>query len=284
MTQPVHLPDTLLFSHDAMHTTFSLRIAGESEHTARGVARECCELLDGLESRLSRFIPGSDIWQINHLRAGQTIYLSAPCHQCLLAALDAHARTGGLFDVTLGTRITHRKTGAAGPPPDLTGSLEVHPDVPAITCHSPGRHLDLGGIGKGFALDQISKLLADWGVGRALVAAGASTLLATGGEAWPVDLTGATATLRITLTDHALAASGTGAQGDHIVDPRDGHPPAPGRQRVWLLAASATLADALSTAAMLMSPAELAALLTADQAVEAIWLDHGGEIEPVLTN
>ena len=50
------MPDAHLFTHDAMNTTFSLRIRGVDEAEARGMARECCERLDLLESRLSRFI------------------------------------------------------------------------------------------------------------------------------------------------------------------------------------------------------------------------------------
>ena len=62
--------------------------------------------------------------------------------------------------------------------------------MPAITCEEPGREIDLGGIGKGFALDQLKQLLTEWDADDALLAAGASSLLAFGPSAWPVDLTG----------------------------------------------------------------------------------------------
>ena len=97
-------------------------------------------------------------------------------YRCLLLALDAHQRTGGLFDITLGSRIAQRKAGAAGPETPLAGQLIIHPDVPAITCDIPGRELDLGGIAKGFALDQLQILLDEWDAPDYLLTAGGSSL------------------------------------------------------------------------------------------------------------
>ena len=131
------MPAAHLFTHDAMNTTFSLRIREVDEAFARSMARECCNQLDLLESHMSRFIEGSEVAQINAMRAGETLYLSDACHQCLLLALNARTHTGGLFDITLGSRIAHRKSGDSGPEPPLAGRLALHPDVPAITCETP---------------------------------------------------------------------------------------------------------------------------------------------------
>ncbi|MCX6866735.1 MAG: FAD:protein FMN transferase, partial [Verrucomicrobia bacterium] len=253
MKAPGLMPDAHLFTHDAMNTTFSLRIRGVDEPAARAMARECYYLIDMLESRLSRFIAGSEVAQINAMRAGETLYLSEPCHQCLLLALNACANTGGLFDITLGSRIAHRKSGGNAPAPPLAGRLPLHPDVPAITCESPGREIDLGGIAKGFAIDQLQQLLSEWGAHDVLLAAGASSWLAFGPSAWPVDLTGDHESLRVYLTNQALGASGTGIQGNHILHP--GGPdamPARPLTRVWVSAPTAALAEIWSTALMLV--------------------------------
>ncbi len=281
MNLPAQLPECRLFTHEAMHTTFSLRLAGMAAGQAAGVARECFELVDLLESRLSRFREGSDVWRINRMKAGETLYLSDACHRCLLLALDAHARSGGLFDAALGAAIEHRKEGRPGTPPPPAGRLVIHPDVPAVTCAEPGRQLDLGGIGKGFALDEVKALLADWGAGGALIAAGASTLLAIGGDTWPVELAGDRAARWIGLAGHALSASGTGVQAGHVVDPRGEAEPGAAWRRVWLVATSAGLADALSTAALLMDAGELARFAAGDAAVAAAFADRGGAIEQV---
>jgi thiamine biosynthesis lipoprotein len=268
------------FEHEAMNTVFTLRLRGIDADTARGLGRECFHRVDQIEGRLSRFMEGSDIWRINRLAAAETLYLSEDCHQCLLQALDAYARTGGLFDITLGKNIEHRKSGGEGPPPAIAGSLVIHPDVPAVTCTEPGRELDLGGIGKGFALDRLRDLLADWELNDALISAGASSLLAIGGGSWPVDLTGGGPSLRIGLGGRALSVSGTGIQGAHIIHP-GGEESMPSRSctRIWTLAADAAFAEVWSTALMLVEPDEIPAIMADEPGILGVYAEIGGVIE-----
>ncbi len=276
----IPMPSAHGFTHEAMNTVFHLRIREPNESLAADMARECFEHLDFLEARLSRFIDGSDVSRINRMQAGETLYLSEPTHQCLLAALDAHARTGGLFDITLGSRIEHRKSDAAGDLPPLVGSLTIHPDVAAVTCEAPGREIDLGGIGKGFALDELKKLLIDWGAEGALLSAGASSLLAFGPDAWPVDLTGDNESLRLSLANQSLSASGTGIQGSHIVHPAgEDAMPLNRCKRVWVVSSTAVLAEIWSTALMLVEPETIADFMAADETLAAVYLDLNGNVE-----
>ena len=273
------LADSHLFSHDAMHTTFALRFRGVDRETARDVGHECFAQIDLLESQLSRFADGSDISRINHLDAGETLYVHESTYQCLLLALDAHVRTGGLFDITLGRQIAHRKAGDSSPPPPTAGSLIIHPDVSAVTCVEPGRVLDLGGIGKGFALDQLRQVLESWDVNDALLAAGASSLLAVGPTRWPVDLATENQSRRIELCGQALSASGVGIQGGHIVHPGGNDAmPARGFRRVWVVAPDAALAEVWSTALMLMDPAEIPGIITEIPELTAIHAELDGGI------
>lgn len=283
MSETLPIPDAQLFAHDAMNTTFVLRLSGLSPAQAQGMARECCERLDELERKLSRFREESDVFRINRMRAGDTLYLSEECHECLRLALAAHQLTGGLFDVTLGRQIEHRKSGATGQPPELAGRLSLHAEVPAITCEAPGREIDLGGIGKGYALDQLRALLLDWDAPGGLLASGASTILAFGPDPWPVELTGDLTTHPVALCNQALGASGTGVQGAHIVDPRLRQEPASplAWKRAWVTAPAAAQADAWSTAVILMAPEELQAFLTEDQVTQAVYVERKGAIERV---
>jgi FAD:protein FMN transferase len=277
MSDISELPAAHLFSHEAMNTTFWLRLISPDAAFAAGVARECYELLDKIEDKLSRFREGSEIWRINRLRAGETLYLSDECHQCLLLAAAANTRSEGLFDVTIGSTIAHRKTGSNTETPAIIGSLLLHPEMPAITCGEAGRELDLGGIGKGFALDQLRNMLDDWGLAGGLLAAGNSTLLAFGDQPWPVELSGEHESRRVMLANAALSASGTGIQGEHIVDPRD-----PSRRlpwlRAWVITDSAAMADAFSTAVILMEDTEIAGFLTGETGVTGIYADDGTRI------
>jgi thiamine biosynthesis lipoprotein len=241
------------FTHGAMNTEFRIRLSGVEEELA-GIARECWERLDALEASLSRYREDSEVSRIHALRAGETLYLSDACHRCLLAAWEGHAATGGLFDVTLGHRIDHLKLGRAGEPPLVEGSLMIHPDVAAVTCIEPGRLIDLGGIGKGFALDELRVLLADWGISAGLLSAGASSHLAFGPVEWPLVLAGRAGELRFGLREGSLSSSGTSIQGSHIVHPGSG--PCGGAvalRHLWAGAPTATLAEIWSTA-LILSP------------------------------
>jgi FAD:protein FMN transferase len=157
--------------------------------------------------------------------------------------------------------------------------LTIHPDTPAVTCEEPGREIDLGGLGKGFALDQIHQLLTSWGAQDALLSAGASSLLAFGPQAWPVDLGGSQGNLRIHLENSALSASGTGIQGAHIVHPA-GHEamPAAPCTRIWVRASTAAMAEIWSTALMLLDPGELPEIVTQIDELTAVYVERDGVV------
>ncbi len=146
-----------------------------------------------------------------------------------------------------------------------------------MTCKTPGREVDFGGIGKGFALDQLAEILEAYGLESCLLCAGASTLLARGPAQWPVELAGDRQRMTVGLQGRALSASGTGLQGAHVV-----HPDAPGEaarytySRVWVLAPEAALADACSTACLLMSGDEAASFAEAYRDIVLLYVLETG--------
>jgi FAD:protein FMN transferase len=272
--------NTHLFNWDAMNTTFTLRLRGVDVTAAAGMARQCFDRLEELESKLSRYKEGGEVWQINHLTEGQTLYISEETHRCLLLALEAGQITGGLFDITLGSRIEHRKSGEDGPLPEIRGRLTIHPDVAAVSCEEAGRIIDLGGIGKGFALDLMAELLIEWGCPSFLLGAGASSLLACGPDDWKIELAGDQQSLRIDLKNQSLSASGTGIQGSHIIHP-GGDDSMPGAlcKRVWVTAPTAALAEVCSTALMLISLDEYPDFIAANDFITSVHMDREGTVE-----
>ncbi len=282
MSETIEKPTFQLFKHEAMNTTFTLRLCEEDKDFASGMAKECFDQLDFLESRLSRYVEGSDISCINQMQAGEILYISEVTHQCLLQALDAHTRTGGLFDITLGNRIQHLKNRDVSVPPPLEGSILIYPDSPAVSCLVAGRQLDLGGIGKGFALDQLRQLLLEWGSHGGMLAAGASSLLAFGPQVWPVDLTGREKPIRITLQATSLSASGTAIQGSHIVHPAGLEAmPLIACAHVWVTAPTAALAEIWSTALMLLQPHDIAAFVAGEETLLTVHVEENGKIYQV---
>lgn len=281
MSESAVFPVHHLYKHEAMKTTFVLRICCSDVALANSLASECAQRIDELEQKLSRYHEGGDVFRINRMTAGQTLRVSEETHECLLTAMEAYVHTCGLFDPTLGAMIEHRKTGQDGTMPTAHGQLIVHQDTPAVTCETAGRIIDLGGIGKGFALDQIALLLDGWEIEGALFSAGASTHLAIGNASWPIDLISEHDKMRLLLQGEALSASGTTIQGSHIVHPAGGAQKissgAPAR--IWARSASAAFSDAWSTALMLMNDAEISHAPDPAVRLSAVYLEKNGRLQ-----
>ncbi|HKK19089.1 MAG TPA: FAD:protein FMN transferase [Opitutales bacterium] len=251
------MSQTHTFEHKAMKTIFTLRLQHPEKKHAQHAAHSAFDLIDEVENKLSRYREGSDVWQINHMEAGQTLFLSDMCYDCLRLSLEAYGKTLGLFDVTLGRQIEHQKRKSEGEPPDISGQLAMVPNRPAIHCNEPGREIDLGGVGKGFALDSVKqRLLEDSGIESGILSAGASTHLAFGAHRWVIGLSARNETKEIAIEGEALSASGTGVQNEHILSP-DGIEESYRHPRAWVVHHSAAWADIWSTTAMIMPGREL---------------------------
>jgi len=231
--------------HEAMATSFRLTIEGNDQRYARQAALEVFQLLDMFESKWSRFIENSDISRINQLDAGERTIVHPSTCDCLRLALQIQAETTGAFDIAYATAREYPRT----PPISLVPGRSV------VHVLRPQPRLDLGGIGKGFALDRMGALLNKWDVTRFRLQASQSTFLC--GRApqdslgWKVHIGPPSKGLSAVLTNAAISGSGNAVKGPHIIDPRVGTP-VHGRSMAWATASEAARADALSTAFMIM--------------------------------
>jgi|KBSMisStaDraftv2_1062788.scaffolds.fasta_scaffold06450_8 FAD:protein FMN transferase len=238
------------FNHRAMATHFQVRIANQDKTYAAQAAQVTFDLLDQLESRLSRFRANSDITQIAHLAPGEKLRLSEPSFSCLQIAKQMEQVTHSAFCATPAALQTQPRL----PEWDLL------PGELSLLCVSGRLEFDLGAIGKGFALDRMAELLGQWDCPSFLLVAGGSSILAgdpppeTPG--WSCGLGDDDAPHRFFLSHASLSGSGLAVKGSHILDPRTGRP-APRQSRTWILADTAAESDALSTACMVLSEAEL---------------------------
>jgi FAD:protein FMN transferase len=257
------------FSHSAMATVFEVHCVHADERYAGQAARAAFDLVDRLEQELSRFIENSDVSRVNHLAAGQATKVTPWTMECLEMAWHAYGLTGGAFDASLGSGLE---------------SLELEPEEFTVRAREGGARLDLGGIGKGYAVDRMAEVLSEWEIPRALVHGGFSSVLALEPppeqDGWPLTLSapgpGRSRVLaRLSARQRALSASGV-RKGDHILDPRTGLA-VRGRAAAWVAipggegGSPATLADALSTAFMVQPEDEIAELCRRFPGLEA-WL------------
>ena len=281
----------LRYRHKAMATIFELMIAGEDEPFAAGAANEAFALLDRLEQDLSRFLPNSDISRINNLDAGGSVQVSADTFECLRLSARFHRETGGAFDMTLGslkdlwaaksqasaTQDVHTNTDTGG----RRGMNQIDLEEATMTVHVRGGspQIDLGAIGKGYAVDCAAELLREWGVASALVHGGTSSVYGFGeylhSPGWPVTLSHPShggLIEKAVLNDRGLGGSGI-SKGRHIIDPRTGIP-ADARLAAWVFSESACRSDALSTACMVLPRDEIARLIGADPRLGAVIVER----------
>ncbi|MDI6697492.1 MAG: FAD:protein FMN transferase [Candidatus Saccharicenans sp.] len=133
----------------------------------------------------------------------------------------------------------------------------------AVRLEVPGTalDLDLGAIGKGYALEKAGRIFSDWEIDDFLVSAGGSTVYSRGAKPWPVAVGGGFDFFRpgkILLNDRALSGSGHEVKGEHIFDPRR-RVECSRHLAVWVSHPSPAASDALSTAFMVMNLKEIRA-------------------------
>ncbi len=263
------------FSHEAMATTFEVLIQHDDREYARQAAMEAFNEIDRIEQELSSFVENSDIGRINTAEVNRPVNVGLETFECLQIACRLCAETYGAFDVTIGSlfecllddnkqpRTVDQLLLAAARSKTGSHLLKLDGALHTVSVSAVGVKVDLGGIGKGFAVDKVAALLREWSIDRAMIHGGYSTVLAMEAPAdsagWPITfsnpLNRKETIAKLTIQNEAVSGSGL-EQGMHIIDPRQAKPVA-GKLASWSSARDAATADALSTAFVVMSPEEI---------------------------
>lgn len=248
----------MLYVHwdEIMSTRFFFRVEAPEEEARRirALAEEIFEEIRRLESLLSRFLEGSEISRINRLAFGEICPVSPETFHVLHLACDATTITNGFFNVAY---LSEPKTPIGQPFTLLKSPLRVRSERKIL-------QIDLGGIGKGFALDHVREIPVRYGYAKILLSADTSTILALdppeNSEGWPLVFEDEPQNDPVSfyLSNQAVSCSGKLVRGEHIFDPffkesRTFH------RKAIVKAPNAALADAFSTAAVMMPPEMLSA-------------------------
>ena len=222
-----------------------------------------------LEAILTRFDSESELSRLN---AEGSIEPGPELREVLELALEARERTGGRFDPTVYDALVaagyDRSFELIGERPvvvsdGVPAGGRVHVGA-ALIALEPGVRIDLGGIGKGYAVDRTLALLAS--NGPCLVNAGGDLAVSGVPEqgTWPVGVETSDGPLTLGLTSGALATSGsdrrkwstTNGTGHHLIDPRSGRPSESDLLRVTVVATTAVEAEVLAKALYLAGEEE----------------------------
>ena len=288
-----------------MATTFELFLPVDTRADA---AAQVFDLIDELEAQLTVYRDDSEVSLLNQNAAAGPVPIENRLFALLARCAELTAATAGAFDVTAGSLIKawgfFRRQGRVPSPSDRQRALdcvgmkhvELIPERRTVRFLRPGVELNLGSIGKGYALDRATEVLRTRGVRSALLHGGGSSVATIGRQpneprGWPVGIRHPWRDGRlgiVYLRDRALGTSAATYQHfeykkrrlGHLLDPRTGRP-AEGVASATAVAATAADADALATAFYILGVEKTRLYCQSYADVGAVLLPDGDDARPI---
>jgi thiamine biosynthesis lipoprotein len=278
--------------------------------SAQEAAADALAEIDRLESQLTVFRESSEVSRVNRMASLAPVPVEENLFDLLQFAARTSSETDGAFDITAGALI--KAWGFFKGPRRVPSEEEreralrcvgmshvaLDPQRRQVRFLRSGLEINLGSIGKGYALDRAARVLAEtWHLPSALLHGGQSSVYAKGNEpgsqrGWPVGICHPWDQERrlavVRLRDRALGTSAAtfqhleheGRKLGHILDPRTGWP-AEGMASASVVAPSAAAADALATAFFILGIDKARAYCAAHPEIGAVLLAEG-EADPVV--
>jgi thiamine biosynthesis lipoprotein len=295
--------DLVRVHRPAMGSAFEVRLPAGTPG-AVDLACRALDLIEALEAQLTVYRDDSEVSRLNATAHLGPVEVEAGLFGLLSEAVTLSQQTGGAYDVTAGA-LSEAWGFVKGPkrvpdPTTLAGArartgwhhLRLDREHRSVAFDREGIRINLGSIGKGYAIDRAVEVLrSHWWPTSGLVHGGRSSLYALGsppgqfGGRWEVSLRNPVRPEdplgNFRLRNRALGTSGLAFQQfvadgriyGHILDPRTGEP-ALGPASVTVLAPSAAAADALSTAFYLLGPDATAEYLANHPEIGAVFVEE----------
>jgi thiamine biosynthesis lipoprotein len=269
-------------SRRAMATTFEVAIPYRAHPDPVAAAEDALDLIDDLEDQMTVFREHSEVSRLNATAAAGPVPVEERLFELFARCAAWTRETDGAFDIATGALtkawgFNHRQ-GRVPTPAERAAAVArtgmrhviLNPDARTVKFRVPGLEINLGAVGKGYALDRAADLLLErWGVTAALLHGGGSSVYAIGHppgdpRGWAIDLKHpweAASLGVIRLRDRGLGTSAAtfqhfeynGRKLGHLIDPRTGWP-VEGTASASVAAPTAAEADAMSTAAFVLGP------------------------------
>ncbi|HBV63598.1 MAG TPA: FAD:protein FMN transferase [Rhodopirellula sp.] len=286
-----------------MATEFAILLPPQSLDAVE-LAVTTLEKLDQIEQSLTIYNDGSEVSKINRLASQRPVSASKSTFELIERALQWSQRTQGAFDITAGplvkawgfTERSGRKPSADEVEAALARvgyrHLQLNRAHRTVQFDVPEMSINLGGIGKGDALDQIADELRRGGLSDFLLHGGSSSVLAAGDQiansslGWAIGIAHPTKPKRrlagVRLRNQALATSGSGKQFfhhrgkryGHVIDPRTGFP-AGDLASLTVITDSAADADACGTGLFVAGTQEMTTLSSEPWFPHAVLIRNG---------
>jgi len=287
-----------------MGTVFEIAAYDQTSEHASVALENAFQEIVRVDNLLSNYKTGSALSSLNRSAHFHAEKVPSDLYRVVEESVRFSKLSGGKFDVSIAPLVDLWKAAIAGEgAPSLAKQqaaracvgyekIELTPPD-QITFHSSCMRLDLGAIGKGYAVDRAAEVLRSSGIRNALINAGGSTILAMGSppdqSAWLVHLRDPSHQVdpQVMLRDESVSTSEQTAPsllGDatagHIIDPDTGTP-LQTEFAVSVIAQTGTISDALSTTSLLLGPAKGKGLLQRMPDVTAIWISRDAQMETV---
>lgn len=292
-----------------MGTRLHLVLPGVDEDVGHRIFQHIKKETERIERKLSRFEENSDISRLNKQAWEKTAKIDGELFDILMACRACWEVTNGAFDPTLRPLIAHKElvTAEEGSCDNDFESIQgmvgmQHIDLnetqQTVSFGNDVIEIDLGGFGKGYALEKISDILKKSTVGRAFISFGESSVLTAGdhpaGGAWRIGVqnylnpghsiyefrigTGSVSTSANFYVDD----EGSLKQHRHVINPKTGKVDE-GCKSVSVASKSPLLAEMLSTAFLVMDRESIQLVKQRYDGLEIVMIDYNTG-EPEITH
>jgi FAD:protein FMN transferase len=254
-----------------------------------------------IDELMSHYKPQSELSQINARAAQEPVKVDKELFDLIKRSVYFSQITAGAFDITYASvghlydfpnRVhpTEQQIKSALPAVNYHNLL-LDPDHLTVRFEHPGMRIDLGGIGKGYAVDRGIDILKARGIQHAVVTAGGDTRIIGDhmGRPWVVGIRHPDdknkVVTRIPLIDTAMSTSGDyeryfdekGVRYHHIIDPRTGHSASKVRSAT-ILGPTATETDGMSKTAFVLGPEKALEIINRMPQYDAVFVCPDGKV------